>query len=94
VEIVQTSTPSFTFGSGQTPPTTSSAPFARGLSVATLGARSTTSPLAYLNGETGTARAAGHFYRYQVQSINGAGTSSEWSAASSTIDTGLPSEII
>ena len=59
-----------------------------------LGSIGTTSPLMYLNGETGGAREAGHFYRYQVQTINGAGTASEWSGVSSTIDTGLPDEVI
>ena len=53
-----------------------------------------TSPLQFLNGDTGGARATGHFYSYQVQTINGAGTASAWSAASSIINTGLPSSII
>jgi hypothetical protein len=91
VEVVQTSTPSFTFGGGQN----ANAPsFMAARTASNIGAMGTTSPLQYLNGETGGARAPGHFYRYQVQSINGAGTASDWSSASSTIDTGLPSEII
>jgi hypothetical protein len=94
VEVLQVSTPSFTFGAGQTSgaPSFASARAARSLGM--LGSLGTTSPLTFLNGEGGGARAPGHFYRYQVQSINGAGTASDWSAASSTIDTGLPSEII
>ena len=94
VEIIQTSTPSFTFGSGQTSGVPSFAAAAAFKAAGVLGAMGTASPLQYLNGETGGARAAGHFYRYQVQSINGAGTASDWSEASSVIDTGLPTEII
>jgi hypothetical protein len=93
VEVLQTSTPSFTFGSGQTAGASLSA--ARGVKAAgALGSLGAASPLQFLNGDTGVARAPGHFYRYQVQTVNGAGTASAWSPASSTIDTGLPSEII
>ena len=52
------------------------------------------SPLSYLNNETGTARPAGNFYRWQIQTINGAGTASDWSTVSTTVNTGLPTEII
>jgi hypothetical protein len=90
VEVLQTSTPSFTFGSGQTASTS----FAAARVAGVMGRIGTTSPLQFLNGDNGAARAPGHFYRYQVQTINGAGTASDWSAASSTIDTGLPSQII
>ena len=93
MEVLQTSTPSFTFGSGQTSGVRSFAS-AHASSLGVLGGLGTSSPLQFLNGETGAARAAGHFYRYQVQTINGAGTASEWSTVSATIDTGLPSEII
>jgi flagellar hook assembly protein FlgD len=51
-------------------------------------------PLTYLNGESGGARDPGHFYRYQIQTVNGAGSASEWSTLSATVDTGLPAEII
>ena len=59
-----------------------------------IGGPTISSPLQFLNGETGAARTKGHFYRYQLQTINGAGTPSDWSTLSSNIDTGLPSEII
>ena len=94
MELVQTSTPSFTFGGGQTSGAPSFAAAAASARAGVLGGLSPSSPLQLLNGESGGARAPGHFYRYQVQSINGAGTASDWSPVSSTIDTGLPSEII
>ena len=59
-----------------------------------IGSIGTSSPLQFLNGDTGGARAPGHFYRYQIETINGAGTASDWSAVSTTINTGLPSEVI
>ncbi len=93
VEIVQTSTPSFTFGSGQQSGAPSFAT-AHALSAGVLGGLGTASPLQYLNGESGGPRAPGHFYRYQIETINGAGTASDWSAVSATINTGLPTEVI
>jgi hypothetical protein len=94
VEVIQTSTPSFTFGSGQTAGGSAFSHTVAARSEGRIEPKTTTSPLEFLNGETGAARAPGHFYRYQVESINGAGTASDWSPVSSTIDTGLPSEII
>ncbi len=89
-EVVLTSTPSFTFGGGQKAGAPSFASHALG----TIGNLGTSAPLQFLNGETGGARTPGHFYRFQLQTINGAGTASDWSALTSNIDTGLPSEII
>jgi len=94
MEILQTSTASFTFGSGQSAGAPSLIAARAAKTAGIMGSLGTSSPLQFLNGETGTARGAGHFYRYQVQTVNGAGTASDWSPASSTIDTGLPSEII
>jgi hypothetical protein len=95
VEILQTSTPSFTFGSGQTSGVSAfAAAHGVGSAEGAIASLGTSSPLQFLNGETGAARAPGHFYYYQVQTINGAGTASDWSAASSVINTGLPSEVI
>jgi len=92
-EIILTSTPSFTFGANLAagaPHGTS----AFGMVSGRIGGLGITTPLEYLNGESGGVRQLGHFYRYQLQTINGAGTVSDWSALSNTIDTGLPSEII
>src|SRR6185295_4277026 len=55
---------------------------------------SVTTPLQYLNGEAGGARTPGHFYRYQIQTVNGAGSASDWSEVSTTVNTGLPTAII
>jgi hypothetical protein len=94
VEIIQTSTPSFTFGSGQSAGTPSAGRAQALHAAGALGSRFTSSPLEFLNGETGGVRATGHFYRYQLETINGAGTTSDWSPISDTIDTGLPDEVI
>jgi len=94
VELVQTSTPSFTFGGGQSSGASRYAAALKANGAGVLGTIGTPSPLQFLNGESGGARSAGHFYRYQVQSINGAGSPSDWSAVSTTIDTGLPSDVI
>jgi hypothetical protein len=89
-EILLISTPSFTFGAGQ-----GNAPSMRA-GAPRIGrvAASINAPITFLNGETGAARTPGHFYRYQIQAINGAGSASEWSDMSSTIDTGLPEDVI
>ena len=90
-EILETSTPSFTFGAN----TSANVRIAGSPSVvARASGPNVTPPVMYMNGETGGARAGGHFYRYQIQTINGAGTASAWSAISDTINTGLPQEII
>ena len=94
VEVLQTSTPSFTFGSGQSASAPSFMAAKAARTAGMMGSMGTASPLQFLNGDSGAARAPGHFYRYQVQTVNGAGTASDWSPATSTIDTGLPSEII
>ena len=60
----------------------------------TIAPASVSSPLSFLNNETGSARSAGQFYRWQIQTINGAGTPSAWSPMSDTVNTGLPTEII
>ncbi|HVO32501.1 MAG TPA: hypothetical protein VMU17_01220, partial [Elusimicrobiota bacterium] len=90
VELVLTSTPSFTFGASLNAASMRSMAIEAG----TLGAATQPAPLVLLNGETGAARAPGHFYSYQIQTINGAGTASAWSPMSSIVNTGLPSEII
>ena len=92
LEVVLTSTPNFTFGGGQVAGAPSFAGARAGMR--TIGNIGTATPLQFLNGETGGARSAGHFYRWQIQTINGAGTPSDWSTLSSNVDTGLPGEII
>jgi hypothetical protein len=90
-EILQVATPTFTFGSLQN----GSAPaHVHALALGALGSPFTSTPLQFLNGDNGAARAPGHFYSYQVQTINGAGTASAWSTLSTNINTGLPTEII
>jgi hypothetical protein len=92
VEILLTSTPSFTFGSNSLAAAVPSA--VRPASFGRIAAANTATPLQFMNGETGGARAKGRFYRWQVQTVNGAGTASEWSDMSTTVDTGLPEEVI
>ncbi len=92
-EIIMTSTPSYTFGSNINNNAPAYSLHAPG-GAASIGGASTTSPLVYLNGETGAARSPNNFYRWQIQTINGAGTASEWSTISETVNTGLPEDII
>jgi len=91
VEIIQVATPTFTFGSNQGG---SGAPSTHMLSMGVIGSARVSSPLQMLQRRYRSARAPGHFYAYQVQTINGAGTASAWSSLSSNINTGLPGTII
>ncbi|MFA5975390.1 MAG: hypothetical protein WC859_04410 [Elusimicrobiota bacterium] len=93
LEIIQTSTPNFTFGA-ENRASSLGAQSAGAPGTVRVGAQPLVSPLMLLHGETGAARPQGHFYRYQIQTINGAGSESAWSEISGTIDTGLPEEII
>src|SRR5205823_9441425 len=83
-EILQVATPTFTFGANQG--SGSGALSLHALNAGVIAPPNTSSPLQLLNGETGAARAPGHFYRYQIQTINGAGTASTWSDASSNVN--------
>jgi hypothetical protein len=91
-EILEISTPSFTFGAN----TNSSSAHSAGspLAAGHIAATTVTPPVQFMNGETGGPREGGHFYRYQIQTINNAGTASAWSDISDTVNTGLPTEII
>ena len=94
VEILQTSTPSFTFGSGQTAEFLLCGRPRRRVGGRGHGRIGTTSPLQFLKGIPARRARPATSIAIRSQTINGAGTASDWSPASSTIDTGLPSEII